>query len=68
EGLTVELLSDFFRVVSTLYGVFVEAKNRSARAYILIDRAGVVQWTWVESESGQRRENDELLQRLAVLT
>ncbi len=55
-------------MVSTLYGVFVEAKNRSARAYILIDRAGVVQWTWVESESGQRRENDELLQRLAVLT
>lgn len=67
EGLGVELLSDFFRVVSRQYGVLVEAKNHSSRAYVLIDREGLVQWTWEETQSGRRRENAELLQRLAVL-
>ncbi|MEP6591643.1 MAG: redoxin domain-containing protein [Gemmatimonadota bacterium] len=63
----VELLSDFLHAVSRSYGVFLESKNHSARAYILIDREGTVRWTWVEARLGLRRENDELLQQLAAL-
>jgi peroxiredoxin len=67
EGLKVELLSDFKREVSRLYGVLLEEQFFSRRAYVLIDRNGVVRWTHVERELGQRRENAELLAELARL-
>lgn len=67
EKMTVDLLSDFKREVSRAYGVLLEEKFFSARAYIVIDRDGVVRWTHVESELGQRRENSQLLAELARL-
>ena len=67
ERISVELLSDFKREVSRKYGTLNEEKFFSNRAYVLIDRAGVVRWTHVEETSSTRRENSELLEQLRRL-
>ncbi len=67
ERMTVDLLSDFKREVSRKYGTLLEDKFFSSRAYILVDQAGIVRWTHEEAELGHRRENAELLARLAAL-
>ncbi len=67
EKITVDLLSDFKREVSRLYGVLNEEKFYSNRAYFLIDRNGVIRWTHHEANNGERRENNELLAELARL-
>jgi peroxiredoxin len=67
ERLTIDLLSDFEREVSRLYGVLNEQKFFSNRAYILIDRNGVVRWTHLEANNSERRENSEILAQLAGL-
>jgi peroxiredoxin len=63
----VDLLSDFRRDVSRLYGTLLEEQYFSRRAYVLVDRSGIVRWTYVESEIGHRRESAELLAQLARL-
>lgn len=65
HGITVDLLSDFKREASRKYGVLLEDKFFSARAYFLIDAKGVLRWSFVEAELGQRRENAELLAQIA---
>ncbi len=67
ERLSVDLLSDFKREVSRRYGTLLEDKFFSGRAYVLIDRAGVVRWTFFEETPGTRRENDELLRQIQAL-
>ena len=67
ERISVDLLSDFKRDVSRRYGTLLEDKFFSNRAYVLIDRNGVVRWTFVEDTPGTRRENVELLQQLQAL-
>ena len=67
EAMTVDLLSDFKREVSRKYGVLIEEKFFSARAYFLIDKQGAVRWAYVEPDTGQRRENTELLSQIAAL-
>jgi peroxiredoxin len=67
ERISVDLLSDFKREVSRRYGTLLEDRFHSNRAYILIDRDGVVRWTFAEETSGSRRENAELLQRIRAL-
>jgi glutaredoxin-dependent peroxiredoxin len=67
EKLTVDLLGDFKREVSRLYGVLNEEKFYSNRAYVLIDRNGTVRWVHQEANNGERRENSELLTELARL-
>jgi peroxiredoxin len=67
ERLAVDLLSDFKREVSRLYGVLNEEKFFSNRAYILIDRNGVIRWTHQEATNSERRENSEILAELARL-
>lgn len=67
ERMAVDLLSDFKRDVSRLYGTLHEDKFFSNRAYVLIDRHGVVRWTFVEDTPATRRENAELLQQLRAL-
>ena len=62
-----ELLSDFKRDVSRAYGVLNEDRFYSNRAYFLIDRAGRVRWSHVESSNGDRREDSELLAEIAKL-
>lgn len=63
----VDLLSDVLCVASRAYGVLVEAEHRSTRAYVIVDKAGTIRWTWEEQELGHKRENAELLAQLAAL-
>jgi len=67
ERLSIDLLSDFKREVSRRYGTLLEDKFYSGRAYVLIDRSGVVRWTFFEETPGTRRENDELLRQIQAL-
>jgi len=67
ERIGVDLLSDFKREVSRAYGTLLEDKFFSNRAYVVIDRQGVVRWTFAEDTTGTRRENAELLAQLARL-
>ncbi len=61
ERLTVELLSDFKREVSRLYGTLIEEKFFSNRAYVLIGPDGLVRWSYAEETPGTRRGSQELL-------
>lgn len=61
HGLSVELLSDFRREASRAYGVLLEHTFFSTRAYFLVDADGVVRWSHVEANPGERRENAEIL-------
>ncbi|HEU5359206.1 MAG TPA: redoxin domain-containing protein, partial [Gemmatimonadales bacterium] len=67
ERMTVELLSDFKRDVSRRYGVLLEDRFFASRAYILIDRQGVVRWTHNERELGHKRSTAELMTELGKL-
>jgi peroxiredoxin len=67
HGISVELLSDFKREVLRRYGTLVEQTFTSRRAYVLVDLAGVVRWTYVESDPGHRRANEDLLAQIAKL-
>jgi peroxiredoxin len=63
-----ELLSDFKRDISRAYGVLNEDRFYSNRAYFLIDKEGRVQWSHVEANNGQRRENSEILAAIKLLS
>jgi glutaredoxin-dependent peroxiredoxin len=64
ERITVDLLSDFKREVSRLYGTLLEDMFFSNRAYVLIDSDGIVRWAFAEDTPGSRRENEELFAHL----
>ena len=66
EKLAVDLLSDFKREVAGTYGVLNQDRFFSNRAYFVVDAAGVIRWAFVEERNGDRRENSELLSRLAA--
>ncbi len=68
ERLPMDLLSDADGAVSRQYGVFDAKRNRSNRAYVLVDRAGLVRWVHAEEHGGFRRENSELLSEIARLS
>ncbi len=63
-----DLLSDFRRDVSRLYGVLNDEKFYANRAYFVIDKQGTLRWAWQEKKNGERRENAELLAELAKLS
>ena len=67
HAMKVDLLSDFKREASRRYGVLREDTFYSNRAYFLVDREGIVRWAHVEEKPGQRRENREILDRIASL-
>jgi peroxiredoxin len=66
--MTTDLLSDFKREASRAFGVLIEDKFFSTRAYFLIDREGIVRWAHVESNPGQRRDNAEILEQIGKLS
>jgi peroxiredoxin len=68
HGIGIDLLSDFKRDACRAYGTLIEDAFFSRRAYVIIDREGVVQWSFMETELGQRRDNAELLDQLRLLT
>jgi peroxiredoxin len=63
ERIGVDLLSDFKREVSRRYGVLLDS-SFSARAYFLIDRRGVLRWSFVEETPGTKRGTAELLEQI----
>lgn len=66
--ISVELLSDFKRDVSRMYGILIEEAFFSKRAYYIIDREGILRWSFVEATIDDRRGNAELLERLRALS
>ncbi len=66
-GIQADMLSDFRREVSRKYGVLLEERFFSNRAYFLIDREGVVRWAHVEANPGQRRGNAEIFRQIEAL-
>ena len=61
HGMKVDLLADFKRDVSRLYGVLLEDRFYSNRAYFLLDADGVIRWEHVEDNPSHRRPDSELL-------
>jgi peroxiredoxin len=68
HAIAVDLLSDFKREVCRRYGTLLEDRFFSSRAYFLIDRDGVLRWTFTEAELGHRRQSGEILTQIAALT
>lgn len=68
EKIGVEMLSDFKREVSRKYDTLMEEKFFSNRAYVLIDKRGIVRWTYAEETPGTRRQIADLLVQLRALT
>ena len=62
-----DMLSDFKREASRAYGVLLEDKFFSNRAYFLIDRDGVLRWSHVEEHPGKKRTNDELFAQIRAV-
>lgn len=60
-GIRTEMLSDFKREVSRLYGVLNEETFFANRAYFLIDKSGAIGWRHVEGTVADRRKNREIL-------
>jgi peroxiredoxin len=67
ENIAIDLLSDFRREVCRLYGTLDEDLFLSQRAYVLVDREGIVRWTHLERSLGDRRDNAELLAEITRL-
>ena len=67
EQMKVDLLSDFKREVSRLYGTLNEERFCSIRAYVLIDGKGVVRWAHAEDTPATRRENAEIIEQVNKL-
>lgn len=63
----IDLLSDFKRDVSRAYGTLLADPFFSSRSYFIIDKHGVVRWTFTEEDLGNKRSNDELLAQLDAL-
>jgi peroxiredoxin len=66
-SMTGDMLSDFKREVSRLYGVLLEDRYFSTRAYFLLDRTGTIRWQHVEANPSQKRSNEELLEQIHTL-
>jgi peroxiredoxin len=65
-NMQVDLLSDMKRIASRAFGVLREEAYVSQRAYFLIGKDGVIKWSHVETKSGERRENSEILAAIAA--
>jgi peroxiredoxin len=62
-----DFLSDFRRDVSRLYGVLIEDRYYSNRAYFLIDKTGVIRWEHIEANPSERRSNAELFEQIHAI-
>ena len=62
-----DFLSDFKRDVARLYGVLLEDRFYSNRAYFLIDKSGTIRWAHVEENPSEKRSNAELLEQIRAL-
>lgn len=56
----VQLISDHTKSIAQHYGVLWAEGKITNRAYVLIDKSGVVRWAHAEQHPGLRRENEEI--------
>ena len=66
-GMKVELLSDSKREASAAFGVLHPQAFFSNRAYFLIDKAGMIRWSYVEETIDTKRENVEILEAIRAI-
>ena len=62
-----DFLSDFKREVAITYGVLIEDRFYSNRAYFLIDKTGILRWVHVEDNPSEKRTNAELLEQIRAI-
>jgi len=62
-----DFLSDFKREVAIKYGVLIEDRFYSKRAYFLIDKSGILRWVHVEDNPSEKRTNGELLEQISAI-
>ena len=67
HGFQVHMLSDFRRDVSRLYGVLLDAKFYSNRAYFLLDARSTIRWEHVETNASDRRLDAELFDAIDAI-
>ena len=67
EKIARPMVSDFRRDISRAYGILDDARFYSRRSYFLIDKDGVVRWSYVEAHNGLKRSNSEILKEVAKL-
>lgn len=67
ERISLDLLSDFKREVCRRYGTLLEDRFHSNRSYFLIDRDGIMRWSFAEEATRNRRQNRELLEQIRAL-
>ena len=67
ERLLVDLVSDSKREVARRYDLLNEERFVAQRAYLLLDRDGVIRWMHVEETPAQRREHAELFAAIAAV-
>lgn len=67
DRMAVDLLSDFFKKTARAYGILAEDKGTARRSYFLVDKQGILRWSHVEEQNGQRREDAELLEQIRTL-
>lgn len=67
-GMKVDLLSDFKREVSRRYGVLLDERFFSKRAYFLLDRDATVRWAHIEENPSHKRTNEEILAEVDRVT
>lgn len=62
-----DLLSDFKRDVRRAYGTLLADRFLSNRAYLLIDKQGILRWRHAETEVGARHDAAEVLRRIGAV-
>ena len=62
-----ELASDFRRDATRSYGVLNDEQFFANRSYFLIDKQGIVRWSFIEKINRDKRENAEILAEIAKL-
>ncbi len=67
ERISLDLLSDFKREVCRRYGTLLEDRFHSNRSYFLIDRDGIMRWSFAEEATRNLRQNRELLEQIRAL-
>ena len=61
------MASDFRRDTARAYGVLNDEKFFANRSYFLIDKQGIIRWSYVEKVNLEKRENSEILAEIAKL-
>lgn len=67
HDIAIDLLSDFKREVCRAYGTLLEEQFFSKRAYFIVDKQGLLRWSFTEAQLGDKRDAAELLAQLRAL-